>query len=63
MKTLLAVWHRFRAWRLNRWADSLLHEAEQHKKAAIEHGEYAALFWMKSSDVRSLARRLRAAGS
>ncbi len=51
---------RFRAWRLNRWADALLRDAEYHKRAATQHGHDASNYWWKSSDVRALARRIYA---
>jgi hypothetical protein len=62
MKKIRTLWCRFRAWHLNRWADALLKDAEQHREAAKLHSSAASLYWMKSSDVRSLARRLQAAG-
>ena len=52
---------RFRIWRLNRWADSLLEEAEYHKEQIKVHSAASSLFWMKSSDLRALARRISAA--
>lgn len=52
---------RFRILRLNRWADSLLEEAEYHKEQAKVHSVASTLFWIKSSDLRSMARRISAA--
>jgi hypothetical protein len=62
MKTISRLWNRYRAWRLNRWADALLKDAEQHRRAAKAHSADASLYWMKSNDVRALARRMQAAG-
>lgn len=52
---------RLRAWRLNRWADALLQKSEHHKHSATQHSTSAARYWMQSSDMRALARRIRAA--
>ena len=52
---------RFRIWRLNRWADHLLEEAEYHKEQVKVHSVASRLFWIKSSDLRALARRISAA--
>lgn len=60
VKGIVAIWFRFRAWRLNRWADSLLKDAEYHKRAATQHRHDASMYWWKSSDVRALARRIYA---
>lgn len=61
MRKIKSLWIRFRAWRLNRWADSMLRESEYHKHSAKTHSAAASLYWSKASDVRSLARRLQAA--
>lgn len=61
MRKIKYIWIRFRAWRLNRWADSMLRKAEYHKHSAKTHTAAASLYWIKASDVRSLARRLQAA--
>lgn len=58
MKFLRQIWFRFRAWRLNRWADSLLKDAEYHRRAAKNHSYIAALCWGKASDTRKSALRL-----
>lgn len=60
MRKIKAIWLRFRAWRLNRWADSLLREAEHHKRSAKLHGDDASTYWLKASDVRALAKRIYA---
>jgi len=58
MRFLRKIWFGFRAWRLNRWADSLLDDAEYHRRAATHHNYAAALFWGKSGDVRKRAKTL-----
>lgn len=55
---LRKAWFDFRAWRLNRWADSLLKDAEYHRRAARDHGYIAALLWGKAGDIRKAALRL-----
>lgn len=62
MKRIYQIWNCFRAWRLNRWADSLRREADYHRRQAKEHSAYASVFWLRSNDVRALARRIEAAG-
>lgn len=61
MKKIRSLWNRYRAWRLNRWADALVKDAEQHRQSAKLHSYAASTYWMKSNDVRALARRLQAA--
>ena len=51
-------WIRFRIWRLNRYADGLLKEAEYHKSAAKQHSATASMFWSKASDIRVAARKM-----
>ncbi len=58
MRNIKSLWIRFRIWRLNRWADALLSDAEYHKRAATQHSHDASNYWWKSSDVRALARRI-----
>lgn len=62
LKTLWKFFNGLRVWHLNRWADSLLREAEYHKSAATHHSYSASLYWSRASDVRALARRVQAAG-
>jgi hypothetical protein len=62
MKTARTLLNRFRAWRLNRWADQLLKDAAWHEREARFHRSAASQFSLKSSDVRALARRIEAAG-
>ena len=61
MKKIRHLWNRYRAWRLNQWADALLKDAEQHRQSAKLHSSAASMYWTKSNDVRALARRLQAA--
>ena len=61
--TLRNRWTRFQCWRLNRYADALLKEAEHHKAAAKLHNTAYSLFWSKANDVRAAAAKLRCAGS
>mgnify|MGYP001602202466 FL=1 len=56
--TLRNRWTRFQCWRLNRYADALLKEAEHHQAAAKMHNTAYSLFWSKANDVRAAARRL-----
>lgn len=51
-------WIRFRIWRLDRYADGLLKEAEYHKHAAKTHTAASSMFWSKANDIRAAARRL-----
>lgn len=60
-KKLGNAYSRFKIWRLNRWADSLLEEAEHHKEQAKVHSVASTLFWIKASDLRAQARRMSAA--
>ncbi len=53
--------NRFRAWRLNRWADQLLEEALMYK--SIEHHYEARVFMDEACRVRDLARRIDGARS
>lgn len=59
-KKLGNVYLRFRILRINRWADSLLEEAEYHKEQAKIHSVESTIFWIKSSDLRAQARRMSA---
>lgn len=63
LKTLRDRWTRFRIWRLHRYADGLLKEAEHHRNAAKMHTAVSSMFWSKASDVRAAARKLCCAGS
>lgn len=61
MKRLKTLWNRWRAWRLTRLANDLQREADYHRHAAKMHADNASQFWQKSNDVRTLARRVKAA--
>ncbi len=61
--TLRALWTRFQIWRLNRYADGLLKEAEHHKAAAKMHSAASSLFWSKANDIRAAAKRLLGSAS
>ena len=61
--TLRNRWTRFQCWRLNRYADGLIKEAEHHQAAAKIHNTAYSLFWSKANDVRAAAAKLRGAGS
>lgn len=51
-------WTRFQIWRLNRYADGLLKEAEYHKHAAKTHTAASSMFWSKASDIRVAAKKM-----
>ena len=58
LKSLRNRWTRFQCWRLNRYADALLKEAEHHQAAAKMHNTAYSLFWSKANDVRAAAAKL-----
>lgn len=61
MKKLRALFISFRVWRLNRWADTLLHEARHHEKEVRHHNDAAFHYSMQARRVRALAGRVQAA--
>lgn len=63
LKSLRNRWTRFQCWRLNRYADGLIKEAEHHKAAAKMHTAVSSQFWMKANDIRAAARRLLGSAS
>lgn len=58
LKSLRDCWTRFRIWRLHRYADALLKEAEHHRNAAKIHAAASSMFWSKANDVRVAARKM-----
>lgn len=54
--------NRLRAWRLNRWADTMTKEARYHEREARHHRAAASHYTEQASSVRALARRVEAAG-
>lgn len=56
--SLRTRWTKFQIWRLNRYADALLKEAEYHKSAAKMHTAASSMFWSKANDIRAAAKRL-----
>ena len=61
--TLRNRWTRFQIWRLHRYADGLLKEAEHHRAAAKMHSAASSMFWSKANDIRAAARRLLGSAS
>lgn len=57
-KSLRLRWTRFQIWRLHRYADGLLKEAEHHRNAAKMHTAASSMFWSKASDIRVAAKKL-----
>ena len=52
------LWIRFKIWRLHRYADGLIKEAEHHQAAAKMHTTVSSQFWKKANDARAAAAKL-----